>query len=103
MIEIILEMTRALLKWQTWVVAALVGPVFWLVVIAVMRWLLFELKAIRKWYFGLPIYQYPAMLLIILGTRHIQKPYGEWKRFDGRWWYTINSQGFNIEENEDAR
>lgn len=87
--------------WRTWVFALIVGPTFWLLLIAFLKWVLFELKAIKKWYFGLPIYQYPAMLLIILGARHIKKPYGMWRKMDGRWWLSVNTTGFQVEESID--
>lgn len=93
-------MIEQLTKWQTWVLATVIGPIFWIVFIGILTFTVKELKAIRKWYWGLPIYQYPAMLLIILGARHILKPYGEWKKFDGRWWLTIKTQGFISEEGE---
>jgi len=91
-------MVEQLTKWQTWALAAVIGPAFWLFIIFVLKFLVKELKAIRKWYWSLPIYQYPAMLFIILGARHICKPYGEWKKFEGRWWFTVKTQGFEIEE-----
>ena len=93
-------MIEQLHKWQTWAFAFLLGPILWLFLIFGLKFLVKELKAIRKWYYGLPIYQYPAMLLIILGARHICKPYGEWKKFEGRWWFTIKSQGFIVEDDE---
>lgn len=84
--------------WQTWAFALTVGPLAWLIFIFAVRFLLKEFRAVRKWYWGLPIYQYPAMLLIVLGARHIRKPYGEWKKFDDHWWFTVKTPGFEVEE-----
>jgi hypothetical protein len=40
------------------------------------------------------------MLLVILGARHIQPPYGEWRKIDGRWWFTVKTVGFEEEVKE---
>lgn len=86
--------------WRLWLFTIVIGPLFWAVVTVLVMLLRKEMKAIRKWYYGLPLYQYPAMLIVLLGVRHLQKPYGEWRKMDGRFWFTIKTTGFLVEDDK---
>ena len=88
-------------QWQFWVTAMIAGPVAWVVLVGGFLALKKQVKAVRRWYYGLPIYYYPAMLLIILGARHLSKKHCEWKKLDGRLYFTVYTQGFNPESEDE--
>jgi len=78
---------------------AILGPLVWYVVLKTV-WFIFikQWRAIKDWYLGLPLVQWPAMLLLIIGTKVIRKKHCEVMRYNGRIWYSPKVAGFVIED-----
>lgn len=76
-----------------------IGPLLWFIVIKTL-WFIFvkQGKAIRDWYTGLPLVQWPAMFLLILGTKAIHKKHCEVMKYNGRIWYSPKVTGFQLED-----
>ncbi len=83
-------------------IGILVGPVVWLIV-AKTLWFIFikQWKAIREWYVGLPIIQWPAMLMLVLATKVIRQKHCEVLRYNSgsgmRVWYSPKVKGFEVD------
>ena len=76
-------------------IGILVAPPIWYVVLKAL-WFIFikQRNAIRDWYMGLPIVQWPAMLLVVLGTKAIKVKNCKVMKYDGRVWYSPTVKGF---------
>ncbi len=57
-----------------------------------------EYKAWYRWFKGLPIFQYPAMLLIIIGAKILNNAHCKWMQYENRIWLSPNVRGFDLEE-----
>lgn len=79
----------------------LVGPFIWLTILWLLWRLLAQREAIRSWYRGLPLIQWPAMMLIVLGSKVIQSKYCEWMQYNGRFWLSPKVEGFKVSEEEE--
>ncbi len=90
-------MTHRLADWHFWLWSMLCGPVAWIILILGIAFVLKQLKLIRKWYIGLPLYYWPCMLLIILGAKNLSKKHCEWRKFEGKWYMTVHTAGFQEE------
>lgn len=53
-----------------------------------------------EWYKGLPVVQYPAMWLIVIGARFIRGGYCKWMKRDGRIWFSPCTRGFIVMEED---
>lgn len=75
----------------------LVSPIIWLAILCIAGFSFRQLKAIREWYFGLPIVQWPAMWLVVMGCKVLKiKKYCHFMTYDGRFWLSPNVKGFKI-------
>ena len=77
-----------------WIGIAL-APIIWYVVVKTI-WFIFikQWKAIKEWYIGLAIVQWPAMLLVVLGTKVIRTKNCKVMTYEGRVWYSPTVKGF---------
>jgi uncharacterized membrane protein YoaT (DUF817 family) len=56
-------------------------------------------RAIRTWFIGLPIVQWPAMFLVVLGCKVLRsKKYCHYMQYDQRFWISPNTEGWSIPE-----
>lgn len=77
----------------------LIGPVIWYVSIRVLYFIFVQQgRAIRKWYVGLPVIQWPAMILIVLGSKFVRTGNCKWMRYENRIWFSPMVKGFEVEE-----
>ena len=75
------------------------APIAWLIVLSIAGFSFRQGKAIKEWYIGLPIVQWPAMWLVILGCKVLRtKKYCHFMPYDGRYWLSPNVNGFKIPE-----
>ena len=51
-------------------------------------------RALVRWYFGLPVVQWPAVGLIVLGCKLIRPRYMKTMRADGRYWFSLMCKSF---------
>jgi hypothetical protein len=79
-------------------IGVLCAPIPWLITVWFLWWLSKQRKNIREWYMGLPLVQWPAMLLVVLGTKVLQRKHCEIMRYNGRVWYSPLVKGFNVDE-----
>jgi hypothetical protein len=80
----------------------LLAPIAWATVILVLAFISRQRKAVRKWYIGLPIIQWPAMLLVVIGCKVLQrKKYTEFMQYGGRFWLSPKVAGFKVESDDD--
>lgn len=81
---------------------------FWLgfvtaiaVVISIPLLILIVAREYRAWYLwfkGLPIFQYPAMLMLVLAAKIINVEHCMWMNYDNRVWMSPKVRGFNLED-----
>ena len=79
-------------------IGLIVAPIVWYIFLKTI-WFIFvkQWKAIKNWYWGLPIIQWPAMMLIVIGTKVIHKKYCKTMRYENRLWYSPMVEQFKIE------
>lgn len=79
----------------------LVGPVVTVAEILILWWVARQTRAIYEWYRGLPLYQWPAMMLIVLGSRGVRGKYCKFMRYENRFWISPEVAGFNVDINKE--
>ncbi len=57
-----------------------------------------EYKAWYRWFKGLPVFQYPAMFLLIIGAKILNNEHCKWMRYENRLWLSPKVRGFDLEE-----
>lgn len=73
------------------------GPVILILLFLLIVFIARQRRAWWEWYKGLPVVQYPAMFLIIIGARWIRGKYCKWEPRDGRLWISPCVRGFSTE------
>lgn len=82
------------------ILGLILGPLVWFLIAKIVWTITKQHKAISTWYRGLPLIQYPALFLVILGMKVIKQKNckvlfyndGEGKRI----WLSPNTEGFKI-------
>lgn len=78
-------------------VGIILAPIAWLLILSIAGFSFRQGKAIREWYIGLPIIQWPAMLLLVIGCKIIRsKKYCHFMDHEGRYWISPNVEGFVV-------
>ena len=84
-------------------------PAFWLGFLAfpVIAFALLSLagfgfrqsRAIKTWFIGLPIVQWPAMFLVVMGCKVLRlKKHCHFMQYDRRYWISPNTDGWKFPE-----
>jgi hypothetical protein len=74
------------------------APIFWILLFILLGFANRQTKAIKEWYLGLPIVQWPAMWLVIIGCKVLRRKSCFFKHSSGRIWLSPNVRGFAIPE-----
>lgn len=85
--------TNALSGWVFWI-GVIVAPFVWYVAYQILKFLGNQTKNWRKFFRGLPIVQYPAMWMICIGAKFIQKNHCSFMVYENRWWFSPKVKGF---------
>ena len=79
----------------------LLAPVIYGIVMVLLGFSFRQVRAIKEWYLGLPISQWPAMMLVVAGLKVIRtKKYCHVMNYDGRVWFSPNTEGFKLPEDK---
>lgn len=92
-------MIRTLLHTPALWIGLILGPIAWYLVIKIIRGVY---MLITQWLMGLPLVQWPAMMLVVLGCKFLRDPkYCQFMRYNDRFWISPGVSGFEImPENE---
>ena len=83
---------------KTFLLGLLLGPIPWIILLILLGFSYRQVKAIREWYLGLPITQWPAMLLVVLGCKVLRTgKYCKFMQYEGRFWVSPMVEGFRLE------
>lgn len=78
------------------------APIFWSLLYSFIALVARERRAWFEWYYGLPLVQYPAMLFVVIGCKHLKTKKCRFMRYENRIWISPNVRGFNLSKNEDG-
>jgi hypothetical protein len=76
----------------------LLGPLFWMLLYMIGLLLLRRFVSFSAWFKGLPIIQWPAMYLIVLGSSMVTRKYCQVMRYENRLWYSPIVTRFTLTE-----
>jgi len=77
----------------------ILAPVLWFLILSLAGFSFRQGRAIKEWYVGLPIAQWPAMFLLVIACKVIRsKKYCHFMNYDGRYWISPNVEDFKIPE-----
>ncbi len=79
----------------------LLAPVIYGAVMMLLGFSFRQVRAVKEWYLGLPITQWPAMMLVVAGLKVVRtKKYCHVINHDGRIWFSPNTEGFKLPEDK---
>lgn len=55
-----------------------------------------EYRAWYQWFKGLPIFQYPAMLMLIIAAKVLNVHHCKWMNYEDRVWLSPRVRGFDL-------
>lgn len=73
-------------------------PISLILLILLLLLIAREYRAWYQWFKGLPVFQYPAMLLLIIGAKILNNSHCKWMRYENRLWLSPKVRGFDLEE-----
>ncbi len=73
-------------------------PVVLIVAILLLILIAREYRAWKEWFKGLPIFQYPAMLMLVLSCKILNLKHCKWMQYENRIWLSPMVSGFNVEK-----
>jgi ABC-type dipeptide/oligopeptide/nickel transport system permease subunit len=80
-----------------WWLGFLSFPVIALVLLSLAGFGFRQMRAVKTWFVGLPIVQWPAMFLVVAGCKVLRaKKYCHFMQYEHRYWISPNTDGWKF-------